>query len=81
MAEGKGLSREYYSHQLEHYMDVRELESWLAGAAARKEQPLPTKVWQKLKAAREAKRKAAAMKWLRDETEPEGAPRGGNGYE
>jgi hypothetical protein len=68
-AEGKGVAREYYSAQLEHHMDVRQLNAWLEAAGERKGQPLPPKVWKELKRLRDEKKKKAQLKWLRDDLE------------
>ena len=71
MAEGKGLSRDYYAPILEHHMDVRALEAWLEERAATggKGPQLPQGAWKVLKARRVAKKKEMSQKWLRDELE------------
>lgn len=66
LAAGKSVSREYYSIQLDHHMDVSKLDDWIAQMQARKGEKMAPAVWKVLKERRLAKKKEMGTKWLRD---------------
>ncbi len=66
LAATKDVSREYFSAQLAHHMDVNTLDAWLADMQARKHEKLPPAVWKQLKERRLEKKRKLNNAWLRD---------------